>query len=88
MRTDQIFVRSVEALDERGRHAVLSGPNEDGLGTDGSGTSTIGANALLGVGDQSDPLSIDRQIDILERFVVARGEHHAKHVFAVCWEYT
>ena len=88
MRPDQILVRTVEPLDERRGHVLLSGAHHDGFGADEAAAASICAAGWTGlVLEQCGALAVNRDIDIFESRVRARHNRHFEHVFAVGWKH-
>ena len=84
MGTDQVFVRSVLPPDEGGGDPPGAGADEDGPGQGDHATPPVGAGpAVRVVGQERDPLAVDRDVDVLEPRVGAGGEGHPEGVFGV-----
>ena len=84
VRLDQIFVRTVGALDECGRDLVLAGLDEHRIREERCRAAAVGGDLrTVLVGEQRHALAVDRNVDVLEARVVAVGERHFERVLAV-----
>ena len=88
VRANQVFVRTVDLLDERGGDLVLAGLDEDRLGAKRRLAAAVGAGDVDQlVLHQRDALAVDRNVDVLEAGVLARVERHLELVFTVGGEH-
>ena len=80
--------RPVDLLDERGGHLVLAGLDQNRFGAQRRLAAAVGAGDVDQlVGDQRDPLAVDRNVDVLKAGVLTRVEGHLELVFAVRGEH-
>ena len=83
-RLDQVVVGTVDAADEGGGHAALSGPDERRVGLDGRAAAEVGPTAREGPGSQQgDGLAVDGDVDILVTRAASALDHRGEDVLAV-----
>ena len=85
VRTNQIFVWTIESFDERGCDTMLSGFDQDRFGWNRRRAAAIRVTRADAdfPSHQCDTLAVDGNVDVFKSRVVTGRDRHGKHIFRV-----